>query len=102
MATKSQKAAPVAATAVVPNMADMMAIMQQVMQQQQQQLAAAQAAPKAVAAPAKGEKPKAGFNGAKLAGELKGKPGVVEERTQKGRVKMTAFCADGSIVSVIL
>ena len=101
MATKA-KAAPVAATAVVPNAVPSMAGMMAMMQAMQQQLAAAQAAPKAVAAPAKGEKPKAGFNGAKLAGELKGKPGVIEEKTQKGRSKLTAFCADGSIVTIIL
>ena len=91
MATKAKA---VAAPVATPSVADLMAMIQA--------LQTAQAtAPKAKAA-TKGEKPKAQFDAKALAKSLAGKDGVIEEKTQKGRTKYTAFCADGSIVSVIL
>ena len=93
MATR-KTAAPAAPAAPAIDVASLMAMVQQL----QAQVAAA---PKAKAA-AKGDKPKASFNAKALAESLAGKPGVIEEKTQKGRTKLTAFCADGSIVSVIL
>ena len=98
MAAKA-KAVPAVSVAPVGDVSAIMAMMQQIMAAQAAQ--APKASPKAVVV-AKGEKPKAAFSGGDLAKQLKGKDGVIEEKTQKGRVKMTAFCNDGSIVTVII
>ena len=99
MATKKPAVAvPAVEVSAASDLAAIMAMMQGL----QAQITAQAAAPAKAAKAAKAAKPKAAFKGGDLAKQLAGKPGVVDSKTEKGRLKRTAFCEDGSIVTIII
>ena len=97
MASKATQA-PAAAQAATPAL-DINAIVAAAVAQ----ALAAQTPAKAptVKAQAATVKAKASFSGTALFKQLQGAVGVETGATKTGRVKITAFCADGSIVTVM-